>query len=131
MRTYLAVAAASVVLVLSASAMAQGNPEAGSDVFFKRCIACHAFACNKTGPKLQGLFGRTAGTLSDYPKFTDAMKGSGIVWDAEKLNQFLADPSAAVPGTAMWVGKVEDAQARRDLVAFLEQGDTSFDLCPE
>jgi cytochrome c2 len=130
MRTHLAVAAASVVIVLSASAMAQGNIEAGRDVFSNQCIACHAIACNKVGPKLGGVFGRTAGTLADYPNFTAALKNSGIVWDTEILDRFLADPREMVPGTAMWVGKVEDAQRRRDVIAFLQHEDTSLDLCP-
>lgn len=131
MRTNLAVAAATVVVVLSASAMAQGNIEAEREVFSNQCIACHAIACDRIGPRLQGVLGRTAGSLPDYPNFSDDLKKSGIVWDAEKLDQFLADPRAMVPGTSMWAGKVEDPQRRRDVIAFVQQEDTSLDLCPQ
>jgi cytochrome c2 len=80
---------------------------------------------------LQGLFGRTAGTLAGFPQFTDALKESGIVWDAAKLDQFLADPPKMVPGTWMWVGKVEAARERRELIAYLREGDTPLDICQQ
>ena len=32
----------------------------GRDVFITRCLRCHAFACNKEGPRLGGLIGRKA-----------------------------------------------------------------------
>ena len=76
------------------------------------------------------MFGRTAGSLPDYPKYTAALRGSGIVWDAETLDRFLADPTAMVPGTYMWAGKVADSQRRRDVIAFLRGGDRSLDICP-
>jgi cytochrome c len=113
-----------------ATAVAQDNLEAGRNVFLSRCISCYAVACNKTGPKLQGLFTRTAGALADFPRFTDALKKSGIAWDAAKLEEFLADPPKMVPGTSMWVGKVEHAQERRDLIAYLRKPGVSLDFCP-
>jgi cytochrome c2 len=131
MGLYRHLAAASVVLPLSGLAMAQDNIDAGRDVFSNQCIACRAIACNRIGPRLQGVFGRTAGALPDYPNFSDDLKKSGLVWDVEKLDHFLADPRAMVPGTSMWAGKVDDAQRRRDVIAFLQQPDTSLDLCPQ
>jgi cytochrome c len=50
--------------------------------------------------------------------------------DAAKLDEFLADPPKMVPGTSMWVGKVDDAQERRDLIAYLRKPDVSLDFCP-
>ena len=86
--------------------------------------------CNKGGPRLEDVFGRTAGTLPDFTRFTDALRNSGIVWDAETLDRFLADPTATVPRTWMWAGKVEDARRRRDVIAFLRRSDRSLDICP-
>jgi cytochrome c len=126
----LATLAALAVFVLPASPVAaQESPEAGRDVFRRECIGCHAVACNKRAPKLAGVFGRTAGTVADFPIYSDALKKSGIVWDAETLDRFIADPSAAVPATTMTWGKVGDARERRDLLAFLRTGDVSLDLC--
>jgi cytochrome c len=122
--------AALSLLVFSASpAAAQENLQAGRDVFRKECIGCHAFACNKRGPKLEGIVGRAAGALDDFPHYSNALKTSGIVWDAETLDRYLADPAAMVSGTTMTWGKVEDTRHRRDVLAFLRAGDTSLDLC--
>ncbi len=117
-------------MVLSASsAAAQANLEAGRSVFRKHCIACHAVGCNKRGPHLRGLFGRQAGAVDDFPIYSGTLRKSGIVWDTETLDRFLADPAAMVPATTMTWGKVEDVQERRDVLAFLRSGDTSLDLC--
>ncbi|HEX2113682.1 MAG TPA: c-type cytochrome [Alphaproteobacteria bacterium] len=117
-------------LVFAASAAAtQENLDAGRNVFRRECIACHAFGCDKRGPNLQGIFGRAAGAVGDFRHYSDALKKSGIVWDAETLDRFLADPAAMVSGTTMTWGKVADAQQRRDVLAFLSAGDTSLDIC--
>jgi hypothetical protein len=31
----------------------------------------------------------------------------------------------------MWAGKVEDAQRRQNVIAFLRLGDRSLDICPQ
>jgi cytochrome c len=129
MRQLGVLAALSFVIVSAASAAAQADPEAGRDVFRRECIGCHAVACNKRGPKLAGVFGRSAGAVGDFPTYSNALKTSGIVWDAETLDRFLADPVAAVPTTTMTWGKVANARERRDVLAFLRAGDTSLDLC--
>jgi cytochrome c len=121
--------ALSLLAFSASSAVAQADLDAGRNVFRRECIACHAFACNKRGPKLHGIFGRPAGALDDFQIYSEALKKSGIVWDAETLDRFLADPAAMVSTTTMTWGKVGDARERRDLVAFLRSGDTSLDLC--
>ncbi|MCD6674377.1 MAG: cytochrome c family protein, partial [Burkholderiaceae bacterium] len=53
--------------------------------------------------------------------YSDAMKRSGIVWNAKTLDRFLADPMKAVPGTTMGYAGVKDPKERADLIAFLVQ----------
>jgi cytochrome c len=125
-----ALAALSLLALSALPAAAQGNPEAGRGVFRRECIGCHAVTCNKRGPKLDGIFGRSAGAVTDFPTYSDGLKKSGIVWDAETLDRFLADPAAMVSTTTMTWGKVADARERHDVLAFLRAGDTSLDLCP-
>ena len=57
--------------------------------------------------------------------YSDAMKRSGIVWNAQTLDRFLADPTGVVPGTAMGYAGVKDARERADLIAYLEQANRS------
>src|SRR5690606_39041130 len=68
---------------------------------FRACAACHATDhTNRSGPGLQGIFGRTAGTASGF-RYSRAMKESGIVWDDRSLDTYLAAPQKAVPGNRM------------------------------
>ena len=88
-------------------------------MIYERCQACHALDRNRTGPKHCGLLGRAAGAAAGFRGYSAALKGSGIVWDAESLDRFLADPLGTVPGTRMGYAGVKDPQERADLIAFL------------
>ncbi|MDX1486696.1 MAG: hypothetical protein R3268_00745 [Acidiferrobacterales bacterium] len=104
--------------------------ELGEEVFRARCMACHAISCNKIGPKLEGVIGRKVGSLPDFDGYSAEMQSAGFVWSKEKLDVFLADPAATIPGTLMVsAGKLENPTDRQNLIGFLEKGDTSLDLC--
>ena len=82
-------------------------------------MACHAIDANRTGPQHCGLFGRRAGTAPGFDGYSQALRASGIVWDAKTLDVFLKDPLGTVPGTAMFYAGVKDDAERADLIAFL------------
>ncbi len=104
----------------------------GRNVFIKECLACHAFSCNKEGPRLGGLFGRKVGTVVDYKFYSQELKNSEIVWTGETLDNFFTDPAKIFPESVMAVeGKIEDAAQRRKLIAFLETEDPTVNLCPQ
>ncbi len=110
------------VLMLSALPALAGDPKAGAQVF-KKCQACHAVgedAKNKVGPELNGLFGRPAGSIPDY-NYSDPMKNSGIVWSQETLAEYIANPKAMVPGTAMAFVGLKRPKEIEDIIAFLDQ----------
>ena len=48
------------------------------------------------------------------------MRASGIVWNRQTLNMFLADPLGTVPGTFMTYAGIQDPEERAQLIAFLE-----------
>jgi len=112
----------------SASALLPGDVKRGDDIY-GRCMACHSLEYNRTGPKHCGLFGRKAGSVPDFD-YSDAMKKSGITWNAETLNQFLKKPQAMVPGTIMTYDGVPDDQERADLIAYLQMANASKEICP-
>jgi cytochrome c len=110
---------------------AQRSEGPGANVFRARCIGCHSIACNRSGPKLEGVVGRQAGSVSDFAGYSDALKNSKLTWTEETLNRWVENPEKLVPGTAMTGGyvKVENAKERSLVIQFVRRGDTSLDLC--
>lgn len=123
-RLLAAVLSALVSLGFPAIAVAQ-DAESGEKIF-NRCKACHMVgegAKNRTGPHLNGLFGRTAGTLegTKYSNSMIAMGEDGLVWDDETLDQFLTSPRDFVKGTRMSFPGLKDAEDRADLIEYLRE----------
>ena len=96
-----------------------GNAEHGKLVFEKRCTGCHTIDTDREGPRLRGVFGRKAGTISGF-KYSPELKASGITWDADSLDKWLSDTDAMIPGNQMGF-RVPKASDRADLIAFLKQ----------
>ena len=121
---FLAIIAA---LALSAAhgAYAQGVAQRGAKLFLQ-CAACHALEPGRhlTGPSLANLFGRNAGTAANFLRYSDALKRSGVVWDGKTLDAWLRDPARFVPGNNMTFPGVNDDEARRDLIAYLQAVDS-------
>ncbi len=112
--------AAAVLLVLTALPTANAEQAEGERLFRQRCGACHAIdhARRTVGPHLAGVVGRVAGTV-EGARTSAALRESGIVWDGETLDTFLAAPRRAVPGTTMTVS-VPDAAQRAAIIAYLQ-----------
>lgn len=105
--------------VLDASFAGEGDPVRGKEVFEKRCTGCHAMEQNREGPRLQGVFGRTSGTVAGFP-YSQALMKAAIVWNESSLKQWLTDPDTLVPGNNMDF-HVAKPQERSDLISYLKQ----------
>ncbi len=109
---------------LAAAARAQtapGNATTGKLVFLQ-CQACHAVQPGGpalVGPDLAGVYGRKAASLPGYD-YSPALKSSGIVWTSAKLDRWLADPGALVPGTKMAFVGIDSPALRADVIAYLQ-----------
>lgn len=90
----------------------------GEEIYNSRCVACHSPDANRVGPRHRGVVGRTAGSLPDF-KYSKAVKGSGVVWDEQTLDKWLANPQAFIPGQRMNF-KVADPLDRADIIAYLK-----------
>jgi cytochrome c oxidase assembly protein Cox11/mono/diheme cytochrome c family protein len=97
------------------------EPDAGrgQELFGERCAACHAMDSNKAGPMLGGVVGHRAGSAAGFT-YSPALASADLIWSADNLNQWLADPPKFIPGARMPV-RILDASARRDIIAYLEQ----------
>ena len=120
MRTTLGTVAALACMLTASTSFAEGDPTKGEREF-RACRACHELDAGKNGvgPSLHGLFGAAAGQVDGFT-YSDAMASSGIIWTAETLDAFLADPKEVVPGTTMGFRGVRRDDKRADLIAYLE-----------
>lgn len=116
-----AIGAALIVTAMSASPTFAGDIEAGAKVF-KKCKACHVVDAekNKTGPHLVNLFGRKAGSLENYTKYSKAMVAADIVWDEATLDAYLTKPKAYIKGTRMAFAGLRKEKDRVNLTAYLK-----------
>jgi cytochrome c2 len=120
-RALIAATAAAAVVAWTDPGWAQGDAARGEQRF-EECAACHKLepGANDVGPSLNGLFNRKAAELADF-RYSPALKRSGIVWSAQTLDTFLADPQKVVPANRMPYAGMPDAAARADLIAYLQK----------
>jgi cytochrome c len=117
-RALIALLLAACAAFIPGVAQAAGNVARGEQLYTARCGGCHAIDDHSAGPRHRGLLGRRAGSEPGYD-FSAALRQSGIVWSAQALDQWLANPNRMVPGNKMVVQLANDAQDRADIVAFL------------
>jgi cytochrome c len=111
--------------VALATGLCQAAPDpAHGEQVYARCLACHALASDRVGPRHCGLLGRRAGSVPGF-NYSPAMKNSNLTWDEKTLDRFLAKPMKVVPGTAMTYDGVPDAKDRADLIAYLREAGNS------
>ncbi|MDE0334159.1 MAG: c-type cytochrome [Defluviicoccus sp.] len=130
---FLAVGAFAVDTVVTGTpAQAAGDVKKGKKVFAK-CKACHKTVAGKksVGPNLNGLFGRTAGTLAKF-KYSKDMKAAGakgLVWNEKTLFTYLKNPK---PFVGSFIGKkkaktrmvfkgLKKEKDRVNLIAYLKE----------
>lgn len=116
------VAAALLAASLSAAAAAKADVENGKTIFTQRCGICHAV--NKqpggpvAGPNMVGIVGRKAATVPGFAMYSEALKKSGLTWNAKTLSEFLIMPMQKVPGTVMPM-MLPDDKERGDVIAYM------------
>ena len=120
MRTLaLAAAAAAMTVAFGHAAHADGDAAKGEKVFAK-CKTCHEIATdkNKVGPSLHGVIGRKAGTVAGF-KYSEAMAGSDVTWDATTIAEYVAKPKEFIPGNKMAFAGLKKQDEIADLVAYI------------
>jgi cytochrome c len=115
-----------VALAAADGAFAQSGAGQGEQVFARACIACHSLEPdrNMTGPSLSGLWGRKAGSLPSFARYSPALKQADMVWGDDTLDPWLKDPQAFIPGNHMVFPGIQEDQVRADLIAFLKDATT-------
>jgi len=116
-RELLILAAIAVLSTPALAQQAQGDADAGAEVFAADCRACHG---GMIAPALRGVFGRQIATLPGYSGYSEALKAkTSQSWTEATLDTFLTAPADFAPGTLM-SKSVPDAQMRADIIAYLK-----------
>jgi cytochrome c len=129
LREVLAVCAAAVITVSFAyvpSALS-GETLSRGRILFLKCASCHDVSAStsaKIGPNLYGVVGRRVAAQEGYP-YSEALRAQDFTWDILHLDQWLTNPNAVAPGTAMAFAGIPDAADRRQIIAYLQAQSTS------
>jgi cytochrome c2 len=100
--------------------------ENGASLYATQCLGCHSIAdgiTHRIGPDLFGVIGRPVGEAKGYDEYSAAMKAQEGEWDAVRLDKFLQQPQAAVPGTSMGFAGVPDAAHRAAIIEYLKKSE--------
>ena len=107
------------ILMAFAPSDTNADAAAGRAAFERRCTGCHALDHEKAGPRLAGVVGRKAGTVSNFP-YSDAVKKAGVVWNEAALDKWLTDPDSVIPDSDM-AFRLDNAAERAAIIAFLKE----------
>jgi cytochrome c len=95
---------------------------------YSKCARCHMLTAEgpqRSGPHLDGLFGRRVGTVEGY-RYSQALTGSDIVWTEETVfDLFHLGPDKVLPGTKMPVQRLTDDAELTALIDFLKAATAS------
>jgi cytochrome c len=88
----------------------------------KKCASCHTFdkgGRNLVGPNLWGVIGREKGTEAGFNYSAGFKKAAKGPWTPQEISDFVKNPKAYIPGTAMSFAGINRASERADLITFL------------
>jgi cytochrome c len=116
---YVVLALSIALLLVFSASDTKADSLAGRATFEKRCGGCHSLDHDKEGPRLAGVVGRKAGTVSGFP-YSDAVKKSGVVWNEALLDKWLTDPESVVRDSDM-AFRLESSVERAAIITFLKE----------
>lgn len=93
-----------------------------TELAIMECARCHALRLGDpplaTAPSLAGIVNRRVASDRNY-RYTEALRSLGGNWTRDRLSQFLENPQAYAPGTAMPYFGFESQEALDSLTAYL------------
>ena len=110
-----------LTMLFSSGTLAAGDPNRGASVF-QACMACHSVKPDEhmTGPSLANIWGRKAGGVEGFLRYSDAMKTANVVWNEGTLDKWLSNPALFIPHNSMAFPGIQDKKSRQDVIAYLK-----------
>jgi cytochrome c len=113
--------ATSTVGVASAQmSLPAAKPADGAALFKQQCATCHTTNASdppRQGPSLFNIVGREAGTAEGF-RYSAGFATAKFKWDEQKLDEWLTDPQAMIPGAVMPY-KQSKSEIRTAIVSYL------------
>lgn len=97
---------------------------AAGENLFRRCASCHQVgegATNRSGPQLNGVFGRPVGGVDGfrYSGVFQEANAAGDIWAEDNMRAFLADPRGSMKGTRMSFAGLRSEEDLDAMIAYL------------
>jgi cytochrome c len=116
-----------IAMLVADRAMAQltpppAKPPDGAMLFKQQCAVCHTTNVSdpsRQGPTLFNIVGREAGTAEGF-RYSAGFATAKFKWDELKLDAWLADPQAMIPGAIMPY-KQPKPELRVAIVSYLKE----------
>jgi cytochrome c len=115
--------ATSMVVVASAQmSLPEAKPVNGAALFKQQCATCHTTNASdpaRQGPTLFNIVGREAGTIEGF-RYSAGFAAAKFKWDEQKLDAWLTDPQAVIPGAVMPYRQAK-SEIRTAIVSYLKE----------
>ena len=98
------------------------KPPDGATLFKQQCAVCHTLNLSepmRQGPPLTKVVGRPAGKAEGF-KYSDALSKANFAWDEPRLDAWLTNPQAVVPGVVMAYRQAKP-ETRAAIIAYLKE----------
>jgi cytochrome c len=98
------------------------QPPDGAALFRQQCATCHTTNLSdpvRQGPPLLGIVGRPAGKVDGF-HYSTGFAAADFIWDDAKLDAWLANPQAIVPGAVM-AYRQSKPETRAAIIAYLKE----------
>jgi cytochrome c len=98
------------------------KPPDAAALFKQQCATCHATSLSEAprqGPPLARIVGRQAGKLEGF-HYSPGLAQAGFAWDESKLDAWLTNPQAIIPG-AMMAYRQANAETRTLIISYLKE----------
>ena len=114
------------LLVVTAAGAQMPLPAAkspdGTTLFKQQCATCHTTNLSdpaRQGPPLFKIVGRPAGKADGF-RYSAGFTEANFVWDDARLDAYLANPQATVPGSNM-AYRQPKAETRAAIITYLKE----------